>query len=457
MRKSIKLTAVIAAALVIALAISCSSSPAHEHSLKYEHDANGHWQVCESCGYSTKESAYEAHVYGKFDYSVEGKRTQTCTVCGNSVTETVKSAAAKDVDTLLAAIENTDVDVIYFTEDITAYSLNYNGNEETCSYETKLTLTGEKEFDLQGHAFTFKDRVYLQNANIVMRDGKVAFEIAESGKKWNTQAYGGYKDAIYQTSLARAIYMEGNSALGFMNVDFKSDGSGILVRQNTKNQAIALENSTFTVDGLYGISTNASKADANPSDNILISVIGSNIKVNNNYESTDERYGDNAAILFNVGGQVIIKDSTIEADGHGVILRSGNTTKEVFAHCISNTTIKVSGKNKIADDYTSTTWDTGTGVPLAGLLIGNNNASYPWGCNARLKNVTIEAPEKNEADKKVYSAYVYQLSADYPVDVVYESSKISFNDNMNGAACKSGSVNPDNYSMPITLKEAGLV
>lgn len=140
-----------------------------------------------------------------------------------------------------------------------------------------------------------------------------------------------------------------------------------------------------------------------------------------------------------------------------MILRSGNTTKEVFAHCISNTTIKVSEKNKIEDDYTSSAWGSGTGVPLAGLLIGNNNESYPWGCNARLKNVTIEAPEKNEADKKVYSAYVYQLSADYPVDVVYESSKISFNDNVNGAACKSGSVNPDNYSMPITLKEAGLV
>lgn len=456
MRKSNKLSAILISVLALVLAISCSSSPAHEHKFKYEHDDNGHWQVCESCGYSTKDTAYEEHKFGRYDYSTKGLRSHTCSVCGDEQSEDVAAAEATDTESLSAALKNTDVKVIYFTKDITAYSPDYANN--TSTYTTKLTLTGEKEFDLQGHTFTLKDRVYLDNASVVIEDGTVDFVIAESGKTWNTGANGGYTDEIYQTSLARAIYMEGDSILGFKNVDFKSDASGILVRQNTKNQVIAIEDSTFTVDGLYGISTNASKVNSNPSDNILISITRSTIKVNNNYESTDKRYGANAAILFNVGGQVIIKDSTIEADGHGVILRSGNTTKEDFAHCIANTIIKVSGKNKISDDYTSTTWGSGTGVPLAGLLIGNNNnTSYPWGCNARLKNVTIETPEKNENGNKVYSAYVYQLSKDYPVDVVYDSSTITFNEKMNDATCTSGTVDPDKYSLLNTLKEAGFL
>ena len=197
--------------------------------------------------------------------------------------------------------------------------------------------------------------------------------------------------------------------------------------------SLELKNSTLTIKGAYGVSTNAGDKDATTN----VTVTSSTINVTREGDGNDQ---DCTGMIVNVAAKVSITDSTITGQKQGMILRGTGTE----AVSIKNTTISSTG-TKLAKSSTNTTgytdvpvdtaeaWNNGNGVPLAALVIGNKGTGYPRATNVSLEKVTLLTPSESSGRVKLY---VYQANTTNTVSVsgtIVDYDSISKNSEMNEA------------------------
>ena len=89
-------------------------------------------------------------------------------------------------------------------------------------------------------------------------------------------------------------------------------------------------------------------------------------------------------------------------------------------------------------------WNSGNGVPLAALVIGNKykkgSVTYPRATVVSLENVTLTTPNESTQRKHLY---VYQGGTDYRVVVngtIVDYASITKNASMNGASVSLSAV-----------------
>lgn len=268
-----------------------------------------------------------------------------------------------------------------------------------------LTISSSTQINLQGRTLTINDIKIKtsgdSNTEVVFRNGK----IQRTSQNINI--------------FSPTIVAYDNTKLVLDGVELSTNQTGLMVADCNKNVTIEVLNSKITA-ALYGISTNASKPT---SDNIKI-------KISNSEITTKSSDGDNTGVLFNVIGSVEIENSTITGDRQALILRGGE------GHKITNSTLVVTGNNSITTEYINENWNSGNEVPLASLVIGNRSGSYQYKTSVELNNVTINNPDKNNAEKGYYSMYVYQNDTNNTVSVtgtLSSNSKSKVNDNKNNA------------------------
>ena len=82
----------------------------HTYSETLEHNSDGHWQVCEDCGYKTEPVEHkwdEGTVTTPPAFMQDGEKTYTCTDCGETMTEAVDAlTSANHAEEFTTTAEN---------------------------------------------------------------------------------------------------------------------------------------------------------------------------------------------------------------------------------------------------------------------------------------------------------------------------------------------------------------
>ena len=157
----------------------------------------------------------------------------------------------------------------------------------------------------------------------------------------------------------------------------------------------------------FCIGTNASGPE---NHGVIINVSGSSLYADEIVN------GAQAAILFNVPGNLNITDSTIQGYCQGVIVRGG--TAVIQGSEIVNTMVDQSPVFTFADDAN---WGSGNYLPNGGLVIGNKNPnSYQYPSDVSLTDTKITCDGK----KASYSPAIYAYSNESEgngIELVYEN------------------------------------
>lgn len=223
-------------------------------------------------------------------------------------------------------------------------------NESVSEY----TFTGKSyEIDLNGNTITFENTTGIraeEEASVVFRNGNISMEgqadLSKSGASIKT-----------------------NSSITVENVNVTAKNSAFF--PNGDAAQVNIINSKVSA-GLYCVGTNAAT-----SDNYNV-----NIKIENSTLVSSNSLGDSLPVMINVPGSLSIRDSVIEGQRQGVMVRAGDAV-------IENTTIKTTCEYGNIDQYLSSNWSSGNEVPAFALVVGNNNGSYNADANVTLKNVTL--------------------------------------------------------------------
>ena len=290
-----------------------------------------------------------------------------------------------------------------FSSAITNGGTYYLSDDLTAESETAFQIAKDLTLNLNGKKLS-TDKIFIVS-------GETEFTI-ENGTL-DIRAGG--------SSVEATLTMQTNSSLVLDHVVYTSDGCAVFTDKNQENVSITVTDSEIS-GAAYGIGTNAT---APGSTDVNITVKRSKISA----ETVD---GDNAAILFNVKGSVVIEDSTVTGGKQALIARGGT-------HTISGSTFIATGKNSLEEEYTSGNWGSGNNIPFGAIVIGNRSASsYQYDTTVTLDDITITAPEENAAGKTYYEIYVYQNDDEHKVTVsgtdVKSTNTFNMNDEMNGAA-----------------------
>lgn len=143
---------------------------------------------------------------------------------------------------------------------------------------------------------------------------------------------------------------------------------------------------------------------------VIINVSGSSLYADKAID------GAQAAILFNVPGNLNITDSTIQGYCQGVIVRGG--TAVIQGSEIVNTMVDQSFVFPLADDAN---WGSGNNLPNGGLVIGNKSSpsSYQYPSDVSLVDTKITC----NGDKASYSPAIYAYSNESEgngIELVYD-------------------------------------
>ena len=235
-----------------------------------------------------------------------------------------------------------------------SYNINLNGN----------TLISEVAWYVPEAEEGNPTEVTVSNGNLVMNNYPI----------WDTG----------ETS----IQLYSNTSLILDNVSFRSDIGGIWLAQCNNNMEVVIKNnSSFTSDGHYAISTNATLPT---SENITITISDSSVTAT-----------DGMAILSNVKGNVIIENSNISGVWQAILVRGGQ------AEILGNSRLHASCDYVGTNPYEENGWDQGNMVPFATLVIGNNSGSYqyPTECYvADSVNITMDGTQSNHYEVYIASS-----------------------------------------------------
>ncbi len=296
-----------------------------------------------------------------------------------------------------------------FSSAITNGGTYYLSDDLTAESETAFQIAKDLTLNLNGKKLS-TDKKFIVS-------GETEFTI-ENGTL-DIRADGSSVDAT--------LTMQTDSSLVLDHVVYTSDGCAVFTDKNQQNVSITVTDSEIS-GAAYGIGTNATAPE---SADVSIIVKRSEI-------SAETEDGDNAAILFNVKGSVVIENSTVTGGKQALIARGGT-------HTISDSTFIATGKNSLTNEYTSGNWGSGNNIPFGAIVIGNRSSSYQYETTVTLNDVTITAPEKNEAEKTYYEIYVWQNDNQHKVTVSGTDVKSTNTFNTN-----EGAMNGPSYSVAVT-------
>ena len=176
----------------------------------------------------------------------------------------------------------------------------------------------------------------------------------------------------------------GSSHMSFDDVDMTSNTSAVYVGDECN---FSIKNSTIKAK-FFGISTNASDPNQNPTINVdNCTITGSD------------------PILVNIPCSLTVKDSNLNGTMHGAVVRGGTAT---FTDCHISLNYPDDDANVMANyfDDKSKNWGQGNTVNLAAMTIGNKTSTaYQYPTNVSLVNTEV----KVEGDYANYfpSLYAY--------------------------------------------------
>ena len=238
-------------------------------------------------------------------------------------------------ETLQKAIEAaTDGDTIVLLDDVTTDTLS-SSVEKNITYDLKgndLTYSGGTVSINENHTLAFKDSS-VSSKGI----GGTLILTGLSGTKSNfNPTTGGSVSAenIHIRSTGSVFFPQGDAASVYINY------------------------CDVETAGVYCVGTNAATTS---NYNVVISILNSRLTCKSNSESKYKN--DNTAVLINVAGSLIIKDSELTADRQALIVRAGEATVE-------NTELTVTGKYVVPEDWE---WGSGNEVPVGAVVVGNDN------------------------------------------------------------------------------------
>ena len=159
----------------------------------------------------------------------------------------------------------------------------------------------------------------------------------------------------------------------------------------------------------YCIGTNARTPEHH---GVIINVSGSSLYAD------ETKHGAQAAILFNVPGNLNITDSTIQGYCQGVIVRGG--TAVIQGSEIVNTMVDQSPVFTFADDAN---WGSGNYLPNGGLVIGNKSSpsSYQYPSDVSLVDTKITCDGVKAASSPAIYAYSNESEGN-GIELVYDEN-----------------------------------
>ncbi len=212
---------------------------------------------------------------------------------------------------------------------------------------------------------------------------------------------------IDTTSTNTTIYNQGgNVTLDGVTIESNAIGTiGVIGVSDT-----SILNCTITAKGngaYYGITSNSSDV---AHDGARLSIINTTV-------STVGAGGkDNAAVVLNVVGNIVIDSCTFTGDKQGLVLRG---TTAVVKNTTIESTCQYGGSTADYDDQ-------GNNVPMAGVTL-HAGGEYEANGNYAFENVTVKVPE----GKTVLAA---GTTGDYTVDVIWVGATALTTANMDIAA-----------------------
>lgn len=179
----------------------------------------------------------------------------------------------------------------------------------------------------------------------------------------------------------------GSSHMSFDDVKMTSNGSAVYVGEECN---FTIKNSTIEAK-VFGISTNASESEQNPTIIIESCTITGNDPV-----------------LVNIPCLLTVKASNLNGTMHGAVVRGGTAT---FTGCHISLNYPDDDANDMANYFVSRNWGEGNMVNLAALTIGNKHAtSYQYPTNVSL--VSTEVKVEGEYASYFPSLYAYANSGE---------------------------------------------
>lgn len=313
-----------------------------------------------------------------------------------------------------------ETDILYLDKD---YTLSTNVVDNKVTYYSTIAAKNNAtvRVDLQGHKITLNSSMNCVGGDIFVDDGSFW------GKNENIKYNLIFSNGIIEVSSAKAAFTINNgSSLTLNNIKYSNslsanvddlkDSFKIMDNANLTLENCVIENTngdTSTINLLgdssqtnifnstllatsYGITTNAS---GNQSWNV-------NVNIQNSKITTLE----GPAVLVNVPGQYRFLNSTLEGNGHGVVIRGGDAS---FVNC----TIKESGDNKellssvFIDqngwEFSDTSvqienspfnpnglWKEGNKLQFGGLVVGDWNNAYSYDSSCTLVNTSVYMNDK---------------------------------------------------------------
>ncbi|MFI3166889.1 MAG: hypothetical protein R3Y32_02100 [Bacillota bacterium] len=230
-----------------------------------------------------------------------------------------------------------------------AATLDLNGYTFTADTTTNAT---------DSTATTFK---ILPTADLTIKNGTVT-----------ATAIGNIDAASIISYQAASAAYPNDLTVTFENVKMTSAGLPLFPRGDA---AVAnIINSDITVPK-YVVATNANSESYY---GVTINVFGSNLT------TTEDSYDEGGTpILYNVSGSLTVKDTILNTNHIGIVVRGGTAT-------IDDVVINFTGTFDATND--SAYKDDGTNVPRAGIFIGNqatNTSSYQYESDVTIGNLEI--------------------------------------------------------------------
>ncbi len=203
-----------------------------------------------------------------------------------------------------------------------------------------------------------------------------------------------------------------NAVLTLENVNYSTNGAGVLV--SGPNATVNVIDSTITTP-YYCLATNATATDG--------VVASKGLEMNYSGSTFTTTVEGGIPVFLNVPGVLNMDDCTVNSADTGVLVRGGTAyISDTVINSTYNYDIDAEGGYFFLDGN----WGSGTGVPFAGIVLGNRGgSSYMYDTECTLDNVTVNL----YGSASDYAVYVWGHSGtdsiegdDITLDFAYTNS-----------------------------------
>lgn len=285
---------------------------------------------------------------------------------------------------------------------------NYTHNEE-------LNVEGKLVIDLNKHTLAFKEIEII--STVAGTDADLTIK--------NGTLYGMDNSDVAKGS----IVVNAGSSVTLDSVRYYCEAAALFLKGQGSTVNV-VNGSVIHAIGLC-IGTNAGEEK---NHGVIVNVDGSSLYADKNPD------GAQAAILFNVPGNLNITDSTIKGYCQGVIVRGG--TAMISGSEIVNEMVTESVD---MSRYTNGNWGEGTFVPNGGLVIGNRSGSntYQYPSDVSLTDTKITCNGEKASGSPAIYAYSNESEGN-GIELVYDENckftNVAGSDNIVLANEESGNI-----------------